>query len=148
MGAHALLRCHAEANAADFRMTVADATPDDVVYMDPPYEGVTGQRDRRYYSAPSFSREELIAELERLNARRVPFLLSYDGTCGERRYGTELPADLQLLRLPIPAGRSAQATLMGRAEVTVESLYVSPATREALIHHGPVLHSRVQVPLP
>jgi len=148
MGAHALLRGCAEAHAADFRAVAADATTEDVVYMDPPYEGVTGLRDRRYYIAPSFSREELICELDCLNTRGVPFVLSYDGACGDRKYGGELPAELELLKLSVPAGRSAQSTLMGRAEITVESLYVSPTARDALFRCGPVLRPPVQMPLP
>jgi DNA adenine methylase len=32
----------------------------------------------------------------------------------------------------LEAGRSSQATLLGRAEVTVESLYLSPALAERL----------------
>jgi len=58
---------------------------------------------------------------------RIPFLLSYDGRCGTRSYGEPLPAGLRLTHLELEAGRSSQATLAGRAEHTVESLYMSPA---------------------
>lgn len=145
--AHALLGERARATCSDFRETTADATAADVVYMDPPYEGVTGRRDRRYYTTPSFSRDELINELDRMNAHGIPFLLSYDGSCGERSYGSELPGELSLKRILLPAGRSAQATLSGRAEMTVESLYVSPAAAKALTAHGPIVGSRKQVSL-
>jgi DNA adenine methylase len=60
-----------------------------------------------------------------LNRRDVPFLLSYDGRCGEKLYGVELPESLNLNRIELNAGRSSQATLNGRTDVTVESLYVS-----------------------
>src|SRR5262249_7606801 len=62
----------------------------------------------------------------------VAFLLSYDGSTGERRHGEPLPANLGLRQLPVPAGRSAQATLHGREARTVESLYLSPALVDRL----------------
>jgi DNA adenine methylase len=124
-GAHTLLRGRANVRAADFRETLAEVTEEDVVYMDPPYEGISDGRDRRYFSG--ISRQELVVELERLNARGVPFLLSYDGSCGDRSYGGELPGELRLVKIALVAGRSTQSTLAGRAEITVESLYISPA---------------------
>ncbi len=145
MAAHALLRGHTEVRAADFRETLADATSSDVVYMDPPYQGVSGARDRRYVQAVSV--QELIEELYRLNQRRVPFVLSYDGTCGEKTYGEELPADLGLLRVPAIWGRSAQATLSGRVETTVESLYVSPCAQLSGNEFGTVIKPQRQIAL-
>jgi len=124
-GAHELLRGKTDAASADFEETIAEATPRDLVYLDPPYEGTSGSRDTRYHQG--LSRERLIAALERLNRRRVPWLLSYDGRSGARAYGAPLPAGLHSLRLELRAGRSSQATLNGLASVTVESLYVSPS---------------------
>jgi len=129
MGAHALLSGRAEARAADFRATLAEVTAEDVVYLDPPYQGISGGRDRRYFQGVALG--DLVLELDRLNARGVPFFLSYDGSCGERTYGAELPQELGMVRIPMRAGRSTQSTLSGRAEVTVESLYVSPAAGAA-----------------
>lgn len=108
---------------ADFEAIIKQATEDDLVYMDPPYEGTTTGTDKRYYQG--LSRERLISVLADLNRRRVPFLLSYDGRCGDKAYGSELPNILNLTRLELMAGRSSQSTLSGRSEVTVESLYVS-----------------------
>jgi DNA adenine methylase len=42
---------------------------------------------------------------------------------------------LGLHLVELDAGRSSQATLLGRAEVTVESLYLSPALAERLSTH-------------
>jgi DNA adenine methylase len=130
MGAHHLLRSRTEVRAADFRETLAAADDDDVVYMDPPYQGISTGRDSRYVRGLAV--EELIPALDELNSRSVPFLLSYDGSCGEKTYGRSLPAELGLQRVLLVAGRSAQATLSGRAETTVESLYISPAATAAL----------------
>ncbi len=49
-----------------------------------------------------------------------------------RSYGKPLPAKLHLTLVEIEAGRSSQATLLGRDEMTVESLYLSPALAEEL----------------
>ena len=108
---------------ADFETTLKEATSADLVYLDPPYEGTTTGDNKRYHQG--LDRERLITVLENLNRRNVPFLLSYDGQCGDKVYGSELPASLYLTRLELNAGRSSQATLNGREEVTIESLYVS-----------------------
>lgn len=122
-GASALLRGRTELRTGDWLETLAEAGPDDVVYMDPPYLGTSTGRDRRY--ADWMPRERLVAGLRSLNARGLRFALSYDGTCGDRVYGPPLPGDLRLTRLSLPAGRSSQATLNGRIAETIESLYVS-----------------------
>jgi DNA adenine methylase len=142
-GAHRLLRGRADVRAADFRETLADVTGEDVVYMDPPYEGISEGRDRRYFKG--ISRQELVVELERLNARGVPFLLSYDGSCGDRSYGGELPGELGLVKVALVAGRSTQSTLAGRAEITVESLYMSPAAEGMRIRGEAVIRGAEQM---
>ncbi|MGB8346658.1 MAG: DNA adenine methylase [Ktedonobacteraceae bacterium] len=123
LAASTLLAKHATAIWADFETTLNDATIADLVYLDPPYEGTTTGDNKRYHQG--LERARLITALESLNRRGVPFLLSYDGQCGDKVYGSELPASLHLTRLELNAGRSSQATLNGREEVTIESLYVS-----------------------
>jgi DNA adenine methylase len=122
-----LMRGRAEVRSGDWRATTSDAGPRDFIYLDPPYLGTTIGRDRRYVQ--QLERGDLIDGLEDLLARRVRFALSYDGMTGGRAYGEPLPEALGLTRLLLEAGRSAQATLSGRAERTVESLYLSPDLR-------------------
>lgn len=123
-GASCLLRGKTEAVAGDFEKTLAGAGPNDVVYMDPPWEGTSGGRDPRYHSG--LARERLVSALHDLNRRCVPWVLSYDGRCGDKTYGEPLPVDeLKAKHLELEAGRSSQATLNGVVAVTVESLYVS-----------------------
>lgn len=123
-GASRLLASRTTAAVATFSDALETATSRDLVYLDPPWEGTSTGRDRRYHSG--LARDELIAELSNLHRRNVPVLLSYDGRSGEKTYGAPLPADdLGLVQLELPAGRSAQATLLGRDDETVESLYVT-----------------------
>jgi DNA adenine methylase len=102
-----------------------DATPNDVVYMDPPWQGTSTRRDSRYAQVLDF--DFLIKSLRVLNDRNILYLLSFDGKCGDKEYGRSLPDFLKLHKVSLNAGRSSQATLLGRNAVTVESLYISPA---------------------
>ena len=120
-----LLRRRADVASADYAELLADATARDLVYLDPPYQGVSRGRDPRYVAPLDLDR--FIGELDRLNRRRVPFLVSFDGSSGDRTYGPPLPGELGLRRVLLPAGRSSQATLAGRVADTVESLYLSPS---------------------
>jgi DNA adenine methylase len=123
LGASLLLAKSTKTLWAEFEVTLAEATTEDLVYLDPPYEGTTSGAHKRYFKG--VDRNRLIAALHDLNRRGVPYLLSYDGRCGDRTYGPALPEELHLKRLELVAGRSSQSTLSGRAEITVESLYVS-----------------------
>ena len=125
-----LLRGKTECLSSDYKEIVARATIDDLIYMDPPYQGVCGQRDPRYLKAVLF--DEFVEVLESLNARDISYLVSYDGRTGDRVHGHPLPTRLGLLLVELNAGRSSQATLLGRSEITVESLYLSPALAERL----------------
>ena len=128
--AHALLAGRARAVCRDYAHSLREAGPDDVVYLDPPYLGVSGTRDGRYHQGLDLAR--FTTELDQSGQRGVSYLVSFDGRTGERRFGPELPEALGLRRLELAAGRSSQATLLGRAEQTVESLYLSPALLQRL----------------
>jgi len=123
MEASALLRGRVRLACQDYREALAEATPEDVVYMDPPYQGVCDTRDHRYCRGVSF--DSFVESLNDLNRRGVAFIVSYDGRTGEKVHGRPLPAALNLVRLEVEAGRSTQATLLGRKDATVESLYLS-----------------------
>jgi DNA adenine methylase len=124
LGASALLRDRLHLACGDFAEAVSAAGDGDVVYLDPPFQGTSRSKDRRYHRG--LERERLIAVVSGLRARGVPVIVSFDGTSGERTYGNELPAELGLVRVHLQAGRSTQGTLLGRNLATVESLYVDP----------------------
>jgi DNA adenine methylase len=125
MGASHLLKGSTRLASKDYREILRDASTADLVYLDPPYQGVCVGRDRRYAQALSY--ESFAASLEDLNSNGVSFIVSYDGRTGAKKFGKSLPASLQLAHIEIKAGKSSQATLLGRDEDTFESLYLSRA---------------------
>lgn len=125
-----LLNNRTEVRACDFRASLQNATCSDLVYMDPPWQGTSGKKDPRYAFLLDYN--SLVSELGRLNKASIPFILSFDGICGGKEYGETLPPSLSLRRVLLNAGRSSQATLLGRSDITYESLYLSPALMEKL----------------
>jgi DNA adenine methylase len=120
--AHHLLKGKSDAVAADFLELFEAAEDGDFFYLDPPYQGTSEGRDTRYIGG--VSRERMIQGLTLLKRKNIPFILSYDGSCGDRTYGDRLPNELAS-QILLDVGRSSQATLNGRDQVTIESLYIS-----------------------
>lgn len=120
--AHKLLADKAQTVCSDFLSIFEAAKADDFFYLDPPYQGTSDGRDSRYISG--VSRERMIEGLTILNQRQIPFVLSYDGSCGGKTYGDRLPPELAV-QILLDVGRSSQATLNGQDHVTIEALYVS-----------------------
>ena len=118
-----LMRGKTFLSACDYKEILKDASKGDIVYMDPPYQGVCAKRDGRYYSAIEFG--EFCAALDCLNKRNIDFLVSYDGACGEKSYGQDLPPNLECVKYLLNAGKSTQQTLLGKNKITYEALYVS-----------------------
>jgi DNA adenine methylase len=129
LGASALLKGKARFSANDYKIVLAQAQQNDLIYMDPPYQGVCGDRDCRYLSG--IDHNEFITALEELNSRSIRYIVSYDGRRGDKKFGETLPDFLNLTCIELNAGRSSQATLLGREEVTYESLYLSPNLMES-----------------
>ena len=132
-----LLRGNTIVTSLSYENVLANVREDDVVYMDPPYQGVCGERDSRYFAG--IVADDFVAQLSVLNLKNVRYLVSCDGRLGKRSYGKPLPARLDLTLVEIEAGRSSQATLLGRDEMTVESLYLSRPLAEELAAH-PAIH--------
>lgn len=138
-----LLKGRTEVRSGDWLETTADARQIDFIYMDPPYLGTTIGRDKRY--AKQLELDLLTAGLICFRERNLRFALSYDGMTGEKVYGPPLPESLGLTRLLLHGGKSSQATLSGRSEETVESLYLSPGLGEPV--EGVITHQRNQLAL-
>jgi len=129
-GVSGLLQGKTEFSSLDYREVLKTVEPGDLVYLDPPYQGVCGKRDARYYSG--ISHAELVDALQALNSKGILFIVSYDGRRGDNAFGEPFPESIGLTRIEIDAGRSSQSTLLGFSEVTFESLYLSPALTEKL----------------
>lgn len=125
-----LLKDKTTLTSTDYKEVLKKATSKDLIYMDPPYQGVCATGDPRYFSGIDFN--EFMQELRNLNEKDVPFILSYDGRTGKKSYGQNLPDEFGMYRLEIDAGRSTQATLLGRDDVTYESVYLSKNLVEKL----------------
>ncbi|BAZ41781.1 adenine-specific DNA methylase [Calothrix sp. NIES-4101] len=118
----------------DYRDVLAQINSSDFAYLDPPYQGVCGNKDSRYYSGIDFY--DFVLALEDLNRRNISFVVSYDGKRGDKKFGSELPKELNLKKIDIEVGRSSQATLLGREEITIESLYCSPTLNTEINIHN------------
>jgi DNA adenine methylase len=123
-GVSRLLQGKCQFTCLDYRQVLTQVQKHDFVYMDPPYQGVCGNKDSRYFAGIDF--EDFVLALEHLNERGIAFAISYDGRLGDKSFGRSLPISLGLKRIEIEVGRSSQSTLLGRKEITVESLYLSP----------------------
>ena len=130
LGVSTLLSQKTVLSAVDFREAVKNARTDDLVYMDPPYQGTSFTSDHRYLNGLGY--DEFVEALHAMNQKDISYLISYDGQTGKKVHGKPLPSSLSLKHLHINAGRSSQATLLGNNHETVESLYLSPALVERL----------------
>lgn len=117
-----LLRGRTEVVCGDWQATLGSAGPGDLAYLDPPWAGTSSGPDLRY--GRQLQTAALVVGLRALVDRKIAFLLSYDGRTGDQGEIVSLPADLGLRHQLLDAGRSAQATLLGRSARTWESLYV------------------------
>lgn len=123
-GVSGLLSNKTTITALDFRKAIKKAKEKDLIYMDPPYQGTSFTRDHRYLNGLSY--DDFVNAILLMNERHLSYIISYDGVTGEKSHGKLLPKSLALTHLHIHAGRSSQATLLGKSHETIESLYLSP----------------------
>jgi DNA adenine methylase len=118
-----LLSGKTEFTSMDYRETLPLLNQNDFIYMDPPYQGVTNTRDHRYLAGVEF--DSLVQYLGSLNDIGCCYILSYDGSLGDKTYGRQIPESLGCKKLLLNAGQSTQATLLGKKATTFEGLYLS-----------------------
>ena len=145
LGVSGCLADRATTTAQDFRGVVAQTTVDDVIYMDPPYQGTSSARDHRYYGGLAYA--DFVDALRAMNIAGKSYIVSYDGQTGGKKHGEPLPSELALRHLHIHAGRSSQSTLLGRDCETLESLYLSPALIERVDTTGQRVTERTSTQL-
>lgn len=125
-----LLKNRITITSRDYKEILPISSPRDLVYLDPPYQGVCSNRDPRYIEG--IHHAEFIEELKKMNERNISFILSYDGKRGSVTYGETLPKQLELYKYEIKVGRSSQSTLLGHNDYTYESLYLSKSLQDRL----------------
>ncbi len=125
-----LLSSITKLSSVDFSKVVKKAKMNDLIYMDPPYQGTSFTRDHRYLNGLTY--DDFVDVLKILNETNTSYIISYDGKTGEKPHGKSLPNSLSLKHLHIKAGRSSQATLLGSNDETIESLYLSSALVDRL----------------
>ena len=125
-----LLKGRTEIKNCDYRQIISMATVNDLVYLDPPYQGKGINGGFNYAGNIDFN--EFMLVLSQLNNDNIPYILSFDGRTGDKTYGQPLPKYLNLIKIELDAGRSSQATLLNRNETTYETIYLSPALSEKI----------------
>lgn len=141
-----LLHGRTQITSHDYKTVLQQAGENDLIYLDPPYQGTSQNRDPRYYSGLGF--DELVSALDELNQRHIMYILSYDGRTDAKQHGQKMPDSLNLYHLEICAGRSTQSTLSGGQAVTYESIYVSPALLQRLPMNRKTRLTNSPLPIP
>ncbi|WOI85981.1 DNA adenine methylase [Rhodococcus qingshengii] len=124
LGASRLMQ-GAKTTVESYEDPLVNAPREALVYMDPPYQGTTDVPDHRYLNGLAYN--AFSDTLQRAVDNNVSFIVSYDVVREDKKYGEALPEALGLTHRHVTVGVSSQATLSGRKEMTVESLYISPA---------------------
>ncbi|MCX6664059.1 MAG: Dam family site-specific DNA-(adenine-N6)-methyltransferase [Euryarchaeota archaeon] len=123
-----LFKGRVKITSSDYKEILASISSKDLVYMDPPYQGVCNGGDPRYYS--KIDNDEFLEQLRNLVQKNISFILSYDGRTENKTYGKNIPENIGVYRVEVNAGVSSQSTLLGKNETTYESIYLS----KPLIH--------------
>lgn len=106
---------------ADYRDCLSEVEEGDFVFLDPPYGGTKS----RYTQTP-FSLEELYETLELLNSKGVNWMLTFDGSSGERLYSYAPPQELYKSSFMVKTGKSAFRKVIDKVQEDIlESVYLN-----------------------
>lgn len=115
----------AHISSRDWISAVEEADVSDVIYLDPPYQGTSGNRDQRYKQGLDVDSFE--QGIRAAVQRDLSLIISYDAIAGPVTPGRPLDPSLGLFAIDVLTGVSAQATLNGRKVSSHETIYLSPA---------------------
>lgn len=105
----------------DYQVCLATVKEGDFVFLDPPYGGT---KDR--YTRTEFDLDCFYKELDRLNAIGAKWLLTFDGTAGEREYSYAPPSAIYKYKFLINTGNSAFTKVMDNKKDSIhESVYMN-----------------------
>lgn len=101
----------------DYREILQEAKKDDFIFLDPPYGGTKGR-----YTKTEFELDIFYEQLNRLNSIGTKWLLTFDGTAGNREYAFELPKEIYKNKIFIKTGNSPFTKTM---KTTIDEVYES-----------------------
>lgn len=105
----------------DYRECLSSVKRGDFVFLDPPYGGT---KDR--YTQTEFNLEEFYNELDRLNSVGALWMLTFDGTSGERVYDFAPPSDVYQHKFTVNTGTSAFSKVIDKKkDIIRESVYLN-----------------------
>lgn len=105
----------------DYHETLESVKQGDFVFLDPPYGGT---KDR--YTRTEFDLEAFYAELDGLNSVGVKWMLTFDGSAGEREYNFAPPTGTYKHKFSVNTGNSSFSKLIDKKEdVISESVYLN-----------------------
>lgn len=106
---------------ADYRDILSEAKRGDFIFLDPPYGGTKGR-----YTKTAFDFDAFFAELDRLNQIGARWMLTFDGSSGEREYSFAPPTELFRYKFLIKTGNSSFTKVMNsRTDTIRESVYLN-----------------------
>lgn len=105
----------------DYRECLDDIKAGDFVFFDPPYGGTKS----RYTQTP-FSLEEFYSTLDQLNSKGVKWMLTFDGSSGDRQYSYAPPEELYINKFQVKTGKSAFRKVIDKVQEDIhESVYLN-----------------------
>lgn len=108
----------------DYRECLEDVKTGDFVFLDPPYGGTKS----RYTQTP-FLLDEFFQTLDLLNSKGVKWMLTFDGTSGERIYSYAPPEELYKSTFKVKTGKSAFRKVIDKVQEDVlENVYLNYTT--------------------
>ncbi|EPD68510.1 hypothetical protein HMPREF1219_01691 [Corynebacterium pyruviciproducens ATCC BAA-1742] len=115
----------ANARTIDWREALLQAVPDDIIYLDPPYQGTSTAADKRYIQGLDVDAFE--KGINWAVHHGLKMIISYDALVGPVVYGRPLDPALKLTPIDLVTGISSQAMLLRKKIEAHETLYLSPA---------------------
>lgn len=105
----------------DYRECLSEVKKGDFVFLDPPYGGT---KDR--YTHAEFDLTDFYNELERLNSVGAFWMLTFDGSAGDRVYDFTPPSELYHHKFAIHTGSSSFSKVIDKKKDLIsESVYLN-----------------------
>lgn len=105
----------------DYRECLKDVKKGDFVFLDPPYGGTKS----RYTQTP-FSLDDFYKTLDSLNSKGVNWMLTFDGSSGDRKYSYAPPEDLYKYTFKVKTGKSAFRKVIDKVQEDIlETVYLN-----------------------